>query len=66
MLEERPALEFSISAGPGRLINYGVTTDQIDFKSKFTRCFDEATGEPFVECQTLSVRPTTTACETGA
>ena len=63
--EITPAVEYCITAGPGTLLDHGVTTVPMDFQSHvFTNVNDE--GFSINGGMTkIQIRPTTTSCMTG-
>lgn len=57
----QPAIEYCITAGPGRLIDYGVCEGEM-----YHNVNAVTTNEGrFVAYSQLHIAPTTTACETG-
>lgn len=62
--QPEPAIEYVITAGPGRMIDLGVTTEEMKFVSGFH--YAEEEGKFHREIRTtLHCAPTTTACMTG-
>lgn len=65
----KPAIEYCITAGPGRLIDFGVCEGEMSLLHDTVECMEvDDKGRLYGrwrEPTTLHIAPTTTACMTG-